>query len=87
MRKTDREIQDKIGAVKICNVSEIVRNRSIIARTPYHFENGQGFYLHKGKQIEESDFLKMFPTTGKPFAIKGKNYDRTKNWMHDEKSF
>ena len=87
MRKTDREIQQKNGAVKICNAAQVVRNKGIINKTTYSYIEGKGFYHYEGKVIPEAEFLAMFPTIGKPFAIKGKNYDRTKNWLFDEKSF
>lgn len=75
-------------AIKVDNIAEVVANRNKIKTTPFIFKStGESYYLYEGKRVEVAELEEMFPTQLKPLALKGANYDRTKNWVFGEKSY
>lgn len=44
---------------------QYLRNKEIRLYTPARIANGREFYLYEGKEIEASEFLKMFPLPDK----------------------
>jgi len=70
------------------NISEVLKNKRERSNYTFCF-NPSGFsgYLVNGEIVSEKDFDNMFPVLLKPKALKGKNYDKTKNWMFNEQSY
>ena len=76
------------SAIKVGNISQVVNNQTKRAYTPFVIdEQGQGFYRVGELLIPEAEFNRLHPVQLLPIHRKGNNQDRTKNWLHDEKSY
>ena len=70
------------------NVKEVLENKLIRSKYTFTYEcNGDGYYTVDGEKITIEEFNILFPIELKPPAPKGENYDRTKNWLHGNKSY
>ena len=70
------------------NVKEVMANK--LARSKYTFtykSNEDCYYTVDKKKLTIEEFNTLFPIEFKPPAPKGENYDRTKNWLHGDKSY
>lgn len=70
------------------NIQEIVKNKAL--RNLYIFTykpDGKNYYTVNSKKISVDQFNEMFPIQLTKHNPKGNNYDKTKNWMHGEKSY
>lgn len=84
MRKNERQKT----AIKVGNISQVVTNQAIRSYTPFTInEEGEGFYRVGEELIPEHEFNRLHPVQLLPLHRKGNNQDRTKNWLHDEKSY
>lgn len=87
-KKNNDMKRNKKNAIKVANIGQVVRNKSIRRSTVFVFSpNMSGHYLYDNKAIPVNKFNELFPIQLKPIAFKGKNYDRTKNWIHGDKSY
>lgn len=77
------------NALKVTNISNVLASEKKRNDTPFVFNpNGESYYLHEGKEINESQFNRLYPVEKLiKTAYKGENSDKTKNWMHDGKSY
>ena len=70
------------------NVSEVLKNKRERANYTFSFHaNGESGYLVNGELISEKQFDALLPVILRPKSLKGKNYDKTKNWMFNEQSY
>lgn len=70
------------------NVKQVLENRNQkLKHTFTYLPNGDSYYLVDGKKVGVKEFNEMFPVDFKPPITKGANYDRTKNWVHGDKSY
>lgn len=69
------------------NVCEVMKMKQERAKFTFRITPEGTGYLVDGKLISEKEFDAMYPTQLKPSMKKGRNSDRTKNWMFDEKSY
>lgn len=70
------------------NISEVLKNKRERSNYTFCFSpSGFSGYLVNGKIVSEKDFENLFPVVLKPKSLKGKNYDKTKNWMFNEQSY
>jgi hypothetical protein len=70
------------------NIAEVMKNKDIRYSYRYLYKhNGEGFYIKGKKCIPEAEFEKMYPIEIKSPPPKGSNPDKSKNWIHDAKSY
>ena len=70
------------------NLKEIIDSKN--KRNNYTFtynSNGNNYYTVDNKKLSIEEFNEMFPIEFKPQNKKGRNSDKTKSWMHGEKSY
>ena len=78
----------KKPAIKVDNIGEYVRNSRERANYTFRIEpTGKTCFLVNGETVSPQQFDQLFPVQLKPKLPKGGNIDRTKNWMHNEKSY
>ena len=77
-----------VNAIKVSNVCAALERKRFRLNTPSRITPEGEFYLLDGVEVPVQEFNKMFPEISLvPVAKKGGNSDRTKNWMHDAKSY
>lgn len=80
--------EKKRRSILVGNIRQVLNNRN--KRLKYTFTylpNGENYYMVDGKKVSVKEFNEMFPIEFKPLMQKGANYDRTKNWLHGDKSY
>lgn len=76
------------SAIKVSNIQSYVENKRIRDTTPFVITpDGESYYLHESRKVNPNTFEKLFHLDLKPLALKGDNSDRTKSWIHGEKSY
>jgi hypothetical protein len=74
-------------------ISDYVSNKEIRKNLPYRYHGimGMGYYFINGAPISDEEIEILYPIDKKFLKngeiFKGKNSDRTKNWMHGDKSY
>ena len=72
----------------ISNLQQIIANKE--KRNQYTFRynfNGENYYIVNDQQILVDKFNSLYPVELKHTNSKGKNSDRTRNWINGDKSY
>jgi hypothetical protein len=74
------------------HIATYLANKEKQESTPFKIIGGTGYYIVDGKPIHKDEYESQYPiepiiTLDDPKRWKGENKDKTKNWMHDKKSY
>lgn len=87
MRKRMSGDLKKDNAISVSNIQEYCRNLLIRKSALFSITSTGNFYTYEGRVYSEKEFEDLYHLNLKPLATKGKNYDRTKSWLHGDKSY
>lgn len=67
-------------------VAQYIQQKEKLVNTTFVIRpTGEGFFISEGVEYEEREFMRMNAPMLMPLARD--NYDRTKNWMQNKKSW
>lgn len=76
------------NSIKVSNIAAVIKRKYFRMYTPYRITPNEEYYLVNGEKVSVSQFNILYPEISLlPIRNKGGNSDRTKNWLHDQKSF